>query len=177
MTDGTGWLTKPLMFLSSYAPLFVILTLRFQGVWLRVVCGIIAVAGVAGFLLVMHFQRAGPLGTHVLAETKAAGAGASSYLAGYLLPFVTIASPGPFDLVAYGIFFVVAYAVNVRTSVIEVNPTLFLLGWTVYSVADEADFRGHLISRRRVTAGATVRAFRMTSDILLLQEVVPEPPS
>lgn len=180
MADGTGVLTKPLMFLSSYAPLFVILAIRFETLWLRIACISIAAMGIAGLFLLMHFQHT-PVdeqGKHHLLTASPAGEGASSYLAGYLLPFVTVGTPSPSDLTAYAVFFLVAYLVHARTEIIRVNPALFLFGWKVYAVTDCKGFQGHLISRakEKVVPGAKVFASRMTGDLLLLERVSDEPP-
>lgn len=167
MRDGTGWLTKPVMFISSYAPLFLMLAIRFEGDVLRWTCLAIGATGLVAFLIVQRLQKSGPSPEHLIVKAAAAGAGSSSYLAGYLLPFVTVASPSLQDIVAYSVFLFVAFVVHVRTDIIQVNPVLFLFGWRIYAVEDDAGFQGHLISRKRVLAGDTIKAYRMTDDILL----------
>lgn len=173
---GSGWLTLPLMFLSSYAPLLLLLAIRFEESWLRTTCVALAVIGMVGLMTLMRLHRE-PLdqqGEHILTEVRGAGEGASSYLAGYLLPFVTIGNPSPTDLVAYAGFFVVAYVVTTRTGIIQVNPTLFLLGYRVYSVTDKHHAQRYLLSRTEesITPGVTVRASRMTNDVLIFEGVV-----
>lgn len=176
MNEGTGWLTKPLMFLSSYAPLLLILAIRFEEGWLRITCATLAVLGVLGLLALMRFQHERPeqQARHTLTKVRQAGEGASSYLAGYLLPFVTISSPSLTDLAAYVGFFAVAYAVTTRTGIIQVNPTLFLFRYTVDSITDEHGSQRYLLSRtrQRVAPGATVWTSRMTNDVLLFERVV-----
>lgn len=176
MSDGTGLLTKPLMFLSSYAPLLLILAIRFDPAWLRLTCMGLAALGIGGLLLVMRLQHEPPehQARRELLEVRQAGEGASSYLAGYLLPFVTIGSPTPADLAAYGGFFVVAYVVTTRTGIIQVNPTLFLLGYSVHSITDTTHSRWYLISKtkERITRGSSVRTSRMTNDVLIYEATV-----
>lgn len=176
MQDGTGYLTKPLMFLSSYAPLFLILAVRFEGPFMRVVCVVLAVLGVGGLFVLMHFQHEPPSqqGRFQLADVRQAGEGASSYLAGYLLPFVSIGDPTATDLIAYLGFFAVAYLVTTRTGIIQVNPTLFVFGYRVHLIVDAKGFQGYLVSRTKgnISAGTTVLASRMTSDVLLFEGVV-----
>ncbi|OMC38988.1 hypothetical protein A5740_02805 [Mycobacterium sp. GA-1841] len=174
MADGTGWLTKPLMFLSSYSPLFAMLAIRFDGCPLRIACGLAAAVGLAVLPVVMHFQRTGCPNQHTLDVVRPAGGGASAYLAGYLLPFLTVSNPSAADLAAYGVFITVTFLVHVRTEIIQVNPTLFLFGWRIYAFTDSGGLDGHLICRRRILSGDTVQAYRMTNDILLLAEENPE---
>lgn len=169
MTDGAGWLTKPLLFLSSYAPLFVMLAIRFDDSTLRIWCALIAVAGAIALPVVMSLQRKGFPGEHTIVSVQTGGTGASSYLAGYLLPFLTVSRPTTIDLVAYGVFLLVALLVHLRTEIIQVNPTLFIFGWRIYGFTDSKGLQGHIISKKRVVAGDTVKAHRMTDDVLLRQ--------
>jgi hypothetical protein len=173
MRDGTGWLTKPLMFVSSYAPLFIMLAIRFEGCWLRIVCGAIAVLGFVSLPAVIRLQKVGSAKEYALVSVQPAGGGASSYLAGYLLPFLTVSRPTTLDLIAYGVFLIVAFLVHMRTEVIQVNPTLFLFGWRIYAVTDAKGLQGHLIGKKRVLTGDKVMAYRMTDDILLAAETEP----
>lgn len=167
MGDGAGWLTKPLMFLSSYAPLFVMLAIRFDGLTLRAVCVAIAVVGVIGAYGLLRRQTSVSPGAHTIVSVESAGGAASAYLAGYLLPFVTAAEPSVRDLIAYSLFLLVAGVVHVRTGIIQVNPTLFLLGWTVLAVTDDQGFRGYLLTKQRVLPRATVHASRIADDVLV----------
>lgn len=173
---GAGWLTLPLMFLSSYAPLLLILAIRFDESWLRATCVALAAVGIVGLLALMRLHREplGQQGRHTLTGVRGAGEGASSYLAGYLLPFVTIGNPSLTDLIAYAGFFVVAYVVTTRTGIIQVNPTLFLLGYRVDSITDEHGAQRYLLSKTRdsITHGVTVRASRMSNDVLIFEGVV-----
>lgn len=173
---GTGWLTLPLMFLSSYAPLLMILAIRFEKTWLRLACVALAAVGIVGLRVLMRLHRE-PLdqqGRYALTDVRGAGEGASSYLAGYLLPFVTISNPSVTDLVAYAGFFAVAYVVTTRTGIIQVNPTLFLLGYRVDSVTDDRGAQRYLLSKTRdsITQGVTVRASRMSNEVLIFEGFV-----
>ena len=175
--DGSGRLTVPLMFLSSYAPLLCILAIRFDDLWLRIACVVLAAVGVLGLLALMRLHRE-PVeqqGRHTLRQVRGAGEGASSYLASYLLPFVTISSPSATDLLAYFLFFVVAYVVTTRTGIIQVNPTLFLVGYRVDAITDGHGAQRYLLRKIKhgVAEGDTVRASRMTSDVLIFEGVVP----
>jgi hypothetical protein len=167
MSDGTGWLTKPLLFVSSYAPLLIMLAIRFEDNWLRAGCAGAAGVGFVALPVVMLLQRAGSPTKHDVSDVEPAGSGASSYLAGYLLPFLTVSSPTANDLIAYGVFLAVAFLVHMRTELIQVNPTLFLFGWRIFSITDANGLRAHLICKRRVLPGDKVTAYRMTDDILV----------
>lgn len=176
MNEGTGCLTKPLMFLSSYSPLLLILAIRFEGCWLRITCVVLAALAAVGVWILMRLQHEQPeqQSRHTLTEVRQAGEGASSYLAGYLLPFVTISSPSLTDLGAYMLFFAVAYVITTRTGIIQVNPTLFLLGYRVDAIIDERGTQRYLVSKTKETIAAetTVWTSRMTNDVLLFERIV-----
>lgn len=105
------------------------------------------------------------------------GEGASSYLASYLLPFVTIGSPALPDLIAYTGFFLVAYVVTTKTGIIQVNPTLFLAGYKVHAITDAHGAQRYLLSRTKenITSGTIVMASRMTNDVLLFEGIAADP--
>jgi hypothetical protein len=51
----------------------------------------------------------------------------SGYLAAYLLPFLTVPEPSATDLVTYAIFVFVAGLIYVRSGLMQINPTVYLL--------------------------------------------------
>jgi hypothetical protein len=114
-------LAKPLLFLSSYCPLFALLAIRFTEIHLQLGCATLAVLGVISLLLLLRLDRHTAPGPHRLVSARPAGAEAASYLASYLLPFLTISDPSPRDIVAYLLFLIVAYAVYVQSSLGRVS--------------------------------------------------------
>ena len=120
-----------LWFLSSYAPLWAMFALRFESLWLRICFGALAVLGVLiTFLLLRRRHSEHPSNT-TISVVGDGGAEISGYLAAYLLPFLTLAAPPLLDGFAYLIFFGVAGVIYVRSGLIQVNPTVYLLGWRV----------------------------------------------
>ncbi|RNI25086.1 hypothetical protein [Flexivirga caeni] len=177
MNAGTGVLTKPLMFVSAYAPLFVLLALRFDGATLRAVCAVLAVLGVIAAGAILRLHRGTTPGVHVVREARLAGTEASAFLAGYLLPFLTVSQPTGGDLAAYALFIVVAGIVHVRTGIIQVNPTLFCLGWTILALVDDQGGQYYLVTRHRYVPGDTLQAVAMGDDVLLERPPATEQPS
>jgi hypothetical protein len=121
--DAKAWL----WFLSSYAPLWVMLGLRFSSSGLRY--GLVAL-GIACFALVARLltRRAGERVSDTdITVTGDAGSEVSGYLAAYLLPFLTVDRPDAYDLAAYAIFLWVAGLVYIRSGLMQINPTVYLL--------------------------------------------------
>jgi hypothetical protein len=160
-------LGKPLLFLSSYAPLFALLAIRFQPQWLWISCVVLAGLGVISLLLLLRLDARSAAGPHVLTTIQDAGPEAASYLAGYLLPFLTVSTPTVRDVIAYAGFLVVAATIHLRSSVAQVNPLLYLLGYHVVSVTDNQGLSAYMITRHLVPAGERVLATRFRDDILV----------
>jgi hypothetical protein len=125
--DLKAWL----WFLSSYAPLWIMLGLRFDALPLQI--GLVAFGVVCALILGVILRRGSttrPANT-TLTITGDAGSDVSGYLAAYLLPFLTVSDPGLTDVCAYVIFVAVAGIVYVRSGLMQINPTVYLLGRTV----------------------------------------------
>lgn len=160
-------LGKPLLFLSSYAPLFGLLAIRFSDWRVSGVCYTLAAIGLISLPVLLRLgQRTSP-SPHRLASVRNAGSEAGAYLAGYLLPFLTISTPTLRDVIAYSLFIVVVAAVTLRTSVMQVNPLLYLLGYSVFEVRDDKGLVAYLVSRTKVSPGDEVLASRLADDVLI----------
>jgi hypothetical protein len=160
-------LGRPLLFLSSYAPLFALMAIRFEQRWLWISCTILAVLGVISLWLLLRLDARSSPGPHTLASVKDAGGEAASYLATYLLPFLTVATPTARDVLAYAGFLLVAATINLRSAVVQVNPLLYVLGYRVLSVTDDHGLHAYMVTRHRPPAGNRVLATRFRDDVLV----------
>ena len=160
-------LGRPLLFLSSYAPLFGLLAIRFEQRWLWISCTVLAVLGVVSLWLLLRLDARSSPGPHTLASARDAGVEAAGYLATYLLPFLTVATPTVRDVIAYAGFLLVAAVINLRSAVAQVNPLLYLLGYRVLSVTDDHGLHAYMITRHPHPAGDRVLATRFRDDVLV----------
>ena len=160
-------LGKPLLFFSSYAPLFGLLAIRFQQPYLWASCLGLAVVGVTSLLLLLHLDAHTSRGAYTLLTTRDAGPEAASYLASYLLPFLTVATPSIRDIAAYIGFLIVAASIYLRSAVVQVNPLLFLLGYRILAITDDNGLRGYMITRRSISTGSEVIATRWRDEVLV----------
>lgn len=122
------------LFLISYAPLWGIFAIRSSAWPTRPVFLALAVLGVLDAVRLVTAGLYRSSRTVVFESVSDKSGDASGYLATYLLPF--IAGP-PSDLsgyLAYGVYFTVAWAVFVPSSLGLVNPTLYVLGWRAFEV-------------------------------------------
>ncbi|CAM4337724.1 hypothetical protein NONI108955_21475 [Nocardia ninae] len=162
---------KPLLFVSSYAPLFGLLAVRFQTDWLRLSCVVLSVLGICAAVALIRLNAQDQPASYRLVEVSNAGSEASSYLASYLLPFLTVSAPSVSDIAAYVGFLVVAGIVHVKTAVVQINPTLYCLGWSVLKVRDDQGFGSYLLTRQPVAVNTRVLATRWADDILVLRRI------
>lgn len=143
------------LFLVSYAPLWLMLslralpdrpTLRWTGepAYGTIVFGALAAwSFVDAWRLVRGVGRRSAI-TLRFAEVRDEGGAAGGYLATYLLPLLAVTPDGAGEWAAYILYGAVAATVFVRTDLALVNPTLYILGWRVVSaVPDGAGPTGH----------------------------------
>ena len=165
-------LIKPALFLSSYAPLFLLLAIRFENWRLQTAFGILTVLGAAGILVILKINSAASPGPHTFVSVKEAGPEAASYLATYLLPFVTDSAPTGTELILYAIFFGIAATVHFNSSVIQINPLLYMLGIRVLSVVDTGGFDGYLLARGQVDRNDRINCTPLSRDVLVIQPIL-----
>lgn len=119
------------LFLISYAALWAIFAIRSTGIIEEVVFWVLAGWGLVDAIRLIDagLRRSA---RHIRFDDVSDKSGeVAGYLATYLLPFV--AGP-PTDFrgaLAYFVYFAVAWAVFVPSSLGLVNPTLYILGWRV----------------------------------------------
>jgi hypothetical protein len=164
--DLKAWL----WFLSSYAPLWVMLGLRFKPLGLRV--GLIAFGILCGLLVVylLSRRRTERPSNMTMTITGDAGSEVSGYMAAYLLPFLTVSNPGVADAVAYVIFLAVAGLVYVRSGLMQINPTVYLMNYRVFRATvpvDKTTKEVFVISRRDLRMGVPLQGERFADRLFI----------
>jgi len=94
------------------------------------------------------------------------GAEVGGYLASYLLPFVTAPDPSSRDLIGYGLFLLVALAIYVRSDLVRVNPTFYVLGYRVLRVTIRTGADRYLLTRVEPQQDETVRVVDVAGILL-----------
>lgn len=159
-------LAKPLLFLSSYAPLFLMLIVRFWGNWwLCFWCALLGVLGIGGAFWILALRRRSEPKLHEVKNVRTAGPEASTYLATYILPFLTTGTPGGKDIIIFGMYFAILGVIHVRSSAIQVNPTLYLMGKRVLLVTDEHDDQFFVIADEDLHRGDDVSVVDLSRDV------------
>lgn len=130
-------LARTRLFAASYAPLALIFAARSIPSLLPVVIwvGIAFVGGLTGWLLANGTTKRGSWPV-ALSDVRDQGQAVAGYLATYLLPFLGGAPTRYEDILAYTIYFAVAWVVYINSDLALINPTLYLFGWRVVEASD-----------------------------------------
>ena len=95
-----------------------------------------------------------------------------SYIASYLIPFVTFPLATPEQAAAILIFVVVLLVLYINSNMIYINPTLNLVGWHLYAITIESDDMSHyLIARQNIRPNRTLYFVEISSNVYLEKKV------
>lgn len=162
-------LAKPMLFLSSYSPLFLLLFVRFPGLGKQLLFLAVSLIGVASLLFLLLRNRSTTAAGRLPVRVRSAGSEAATYLASYLLPFLTISKPSWLDMLAFAGFLAVAYVVNAQSSLLLVNPTLFFIRYKVFQITDNNGRSVYVLSRKPVVEGEKIMATRFNNEIAVVR--------
>jgi hypothetical protein len=137
--------------------MFLIAAIRFDGVALEASCCALFVLAMFQTWRIMAASKS-TVNPHSFTVTAAEDTGGevSGYLASYLLPFITVASPSWRDLLGYCLYLALALLVYIRSDLVRVNPTLYVFGYRVLKVQDSSEQPHYLITRHTPTLGTAV---------------------
>jgi hypothetical protein len=162
--------TRIVLFLSSYAPLFLILVIRdsFASRWVSVGFGVLAAGSLLGLFVYLRLALSlAPLPITVSSVTARDG-DAMAYFVTYLLPFLDVSFEDRGNAVALGILLLVLGVVYVNTNLVHTNPILNLCGFHIFELEADDGKKLAFISRRAyIRTGATVRAVALGDYVVM----------
>lgn len=155
------------LFISSYATLFAILAIRFNGLALRLTCAALFGVGLVDTVWITRRASTGVQPHEItVASFEDTGGEVSGYLASYLLPFVTVPTPSWRDLLGYGLFLLVNLVIYVRSNLVRVNPTLYVLGYRVLAIRYGREKEQYLVTRTAPDTGQIVSVVDVAGVLL-----------
>lgn len=158
------------MIISAYAPLMVVLAARFWSAskvasMLLVVAAAASILVLATYIRQLHRMQGKEI---ALAATGPAVAELLGHISAYLFPFLEVDFGDTASLVSLGLVYVVLIFIQVKTNLIHINPSLYLLGYHVLQAQDESGREYALISRRDyISAGSTIKVVRAGNHVIL----------
>jgi hypothetical protein len=167
-------LTQLILFLSSYAPFFLIL--GFKGtldihVPRFVLYGVSSVSVVGLFAYIAFIQRLSP-DTVVPARVSPKDGDVMSYIVTYIVPFIDMKLDGPGDIAAVVLLFGTLAVLYVNSNMLYVNPVLNVVGYHAFEVEDdEGCVRILLTKRRSISTKIPLHAIAIGSHLMLEKTV------
>ena len=152
-----SWWIKPVLFLSSYTPLYLMGALRFWNTgpmltpiyriprvgipvgfsWLTGTLTLLAVASTATLYWIIGFHSDRGTKQHPVDEYKKRHELLSSYLLVYVFTFAGLEFPGLLDSVLFLLFFLVLGILQIRSGHLHVNPMLGIRGYQMYELTTD----------------------------------------
>jgi hypothetical protein len=149
-------LVKFALFLSSFAPLFLLLGIRYlANLPVAVVCLVLALVFGLGGLALVEWFRGGQDDTFIVERVESRAESLTGYLAGYLFPFLVLDPSDIYAVAATIGFGLVLSVLYVEGNLLYLNPILILRGWRIWSV--EAHRQDDAKDRRTMTVIVRVR--------------------
>lgn len=167
-------LTRILLFLSSYAPLFVIFGIRsfFSQHW-EWGGTFIALAVLAIVILLVYLQKAQTLNPQpVITERVSTRSGETmSYIVSYLLPFLGVDFSKLNDAISMVILFLVIGIIYVNSNLIYINPVLNSFGFNLFEIETDNGKVCSLISKRTYLKKGTQLSVVNLGNYVLMEKI------
>jgi hypothetical protein len=163
-------LSRTMLFLSSYAPLFTILAIRNWGSR-YVSAGFLGLSAVSIVWLLAFLRQALGLTPVTIAVDRATSRDGDivSYIVSYLLPFLGIDFARPADLLSLLVLLIVIALLYVHSNLIYVNPLLAALGYHLIEVEEPNGKASIMITRRHYVRPGTRLRVIPAGDLISLE--------
>lgn len=157
-----------LLFWSSYSPMFALTAVRMDDGPNRTGLFLVAAAGAVCLGAALFAARlAVEPRDRVLVSVEDRGGDVAGYLATYLLPFVVVAEPTRRDVTAYLLFVLLVGVIYTRSSLLSVNPLLYLAGYRLLRAETTSGERIWLLCRSDPPTGVPVRVRAVAAGLAL----------
>ena len=164
--------TAVLLFLSSYAPLGLIVVIQNcdwaeRSLVHKQICGAICIVSlIAAILPFALLQRLKGGTVHTITRLSNRTGDLVNYALPYLVAFVALKFDDSLSLLSFGIFMALFCALTIRSQALWINPLLVLAGYYLYEaefLAEEKSLKSAmLISPKRLEVGFRCRIIGLT---------------
>lgn len=166
--------TRLILFLSSYAPLFLIIAMRGwrDSTHLAVALTIVAVLSVVVLFVFLRTVRKLSASKVSISSVISRDGDAMSYIVTYLLPFLAVKLNDLTDVVSLGIVLFVIGLLYVNSNMIHTNPVLNIVGYHIFEVEDSDGKTIALICKRPyIRTGSEVDVISIGDYVLLEKNI------
>jgi len=164
--------TRLILFLSSYAPLFLIIAMRGWRDSLYLALGLAAVALISVLVLFLFLRNARKLAADKvkICSVVSRDGDAMSYIVTYLLPFLPVKLSDVTDLISLGIVLFVIGLLYVNSNMIYTNPVLNIARYHIFEVQDGDGKTTALICKRSYVRTGSEMDVISVGDYVLLEK-------
>jgi drug/metabolite transporter (DMT)-like permease len=161
-----------ILFLSSYAPLFLIIAMRGWRDSKHLAIGIAVVAVLSVIVLFIFLRSAQRLsaGKISISSVISRDGDAMSYIVTYLLPFLAVKLNDPTDAISLGIVLFVIGLLYVNSNMIHTNPILNIVGYHIFEIEDSDEKTTALICNRSYVRNGSELSVISIGDYVLLEK-------
>lgn len=164
---------RVMLFFCSYFPLTLIISILAIGLWpWWVIVLIFSTLGLGSLALTWYYfhraQREMAVEQQRVVNFARRDSEVMSYIASYLIPFVSFQLGNWQQLVALGIFLLVLLIIYVNSNMIYINPMLNFVGYRLYEIEIEHSQSAHYyIAKKRLERDHEIRFVALSKDIYL----------
>ena len=165
--------TRLLLFLSSYAPLFLIIAIRGWEKSPHLALGVAIVAVLSVVLLFVFLRIARKLAADriIVNSVVSRDGDAMSYIVTYLLPFLAVKLNDVMDAGSLSIVLLVIAVLYVNSNMIYTNPVLNIAGYHIFEIHDADGKTTALICKRAyIRTGSEINVISV-GDYVLLEKI------
>jgi hypothetical protein len=162
--------TRVILFLSSYAPLFLIIAMRGWKDSRYLAAGIAVVAVLSVVVLFVFLRSAQRLASDKISVDSVVSrdGDAMSYIVTYLLPFLAVKLNDVTDAASLGLVLFVIAILYVNSNMIYTNPVLNIAGYHIFEIQDADGKTTALICKRAyVRMGSEINVISVGDYVLL----------
>lgn len=160
-----------MLFISSYFPLTVILFILFFNQQFILACVFLGIGIIGLAFTYIYFWVIAPRMAAIpvkISERQDKEGDVMGYVAGYLVPLVTLPLSSWQQITTLLIFLFVLGIIYVKSSMIRINPMLSICGYSLYDVTFEHDPDSYsLFTRHHIRRGETIRIVDVGRGIFL----------
>lgn len=159
-----GIITRILLFISSYIPLFIIFVLQYYGKYGNITLAPLILGFLAIIFLLSYVENTEtrPLS---IEKVTSKDADVMSYIVTYIFPFLSIDLSNSMSLLSLGIFFFVLGVLYISSNMLYINPTLNLLGYHIFEIEDEDSVQIVICRRSKLKSGDNLNIVMIGNDL------------
>lgn len=163
---------KTILFLSSYAPLLLLLTLQnlekhADKFWVWIPAGI-GVISFLGLWLFLKWVRGSAERKEEVACIERKDSEVLAYIVTYVFPFLSIDFSNLWNVISLAFFFIVLMFIYINSNMIHVNPMLSVFGYNIYEVqTPKGTLHTILTKRSRLLKSTTLNVVMIGDDIFM----------